>query len=168
MSFDANSAPPTIDEPASSARPVAPPKRTWGMLAVIALVGCAALLFLFARADHSSTSPTSGTQITAAAPPPVAPPPGPAAAPAIAPGASPDAATSDDVTAIVKHSIPSLVAAPARGYAPPQRGKAAAPQAEKSASPPPAKADPPKREIDCSSPYFIDDQGMKKIRPECL
>jgi tRNA A-37 threonylcarbamoyl transferase component Bud32 len=26
----------------------------------------------------------------------------------------------------------------------------------------------PKREMDCSSPYFIDDQGMKKVRVECL
>jgi len=46
----------------------------------------------------------------------------------------------------------------------------AAPVVHRPASAPPASVEPrpAKKEVDCTSPYFIDEQGIKRIRGECL
>jgi hypothetical protein len=82
-----------------------------------------------------------------------------AAAPAA--GIAPSAVASSD-TATARHWV-------APSHAPIViRPRTTAPAAD---ARPPAASIPevaPKREIDCTSPYFIDDQGMKKVRVECL
>jgi len=48
--------------------------------------------------------------------------------------------------------------------------RAAAPIAHRptSAPPPSVEPRPAKKEVDCASPYFVDEQGIKRIRAECL
>ena len=95
-------------------------------------------------------------------------------APLAAPEATTEAASTIDA-AVTRHPAP-LATAPAAtaprsaaGSSPARSRAAPAPSADAHPAPaPPPKAEPPKREVDCSSPYFIDDQGMKKIRSECL
>ena len=153
------------------------PRRSSRLLAVaLLLLGGSVLMVAFLRGSRVPTGSfeggRAGTQVTSipgigtvAAPPP------PAASP-ISPPSAPDpvleSASAIDA-AVVKHAAPAF-AAPTTPRASPPRGHApAAPPAETHpAAAPPPKPEAPKREVDCSSPYFIDDQGMKKIRSECL
>jgi serine/threonine protein kinase len=114
--------------------------------------------------------------------PAVAIPENPAAATAtVAPVTSPEPASSLATPA----SSLEAASAPVDIAAPPKRALGALPsgvwhgQGVRARSIVPAGVDarlapasqepaPPKHETDCSSPYFIDAQGMKKIRSECL
>ncbi len=70
--------------------------------------------------------------------------------------------TADSAAPLPVPTITMAAPYPHRGVVPAPRGppRTAAP----TASPMPE----PKREVDCSSPYYVDDRGLKKIRAECL
>ena len=130
-----------------------------------ALVTVAALgaLFLVLSRDPPR-APAAGTVAPAiAAPPSAALATSNAAAPADAAvgSASPSAsaAASSAQTRAPTPAVPLPVSTPARARPAPSLARSA---------PSPAAAEQGRRDTSCSSPYFIDDQGVKKIRPECL
>jgi hypothetical protein len=150
------------------------PRRSSRLLAfALLLLGGSVLMVAFLRGNHgpavSSEGGRAATQVTSipgigtvAAPPP------PSLSPPSAPEPAVESAAAIDA-AVIKRAAPSATAAATPRASPPHGRAPAAPPAEAhSAAAPPPKPEAPKREVDCSSPYFIDDQGMKKIRPECL
>jgi hypothetical protein len=141
--------------------------------AALALIGGAVVV----RANAPHDVGASGAPAAAA--------PSPSPDPGVAAPAAPPAAALDDKPA-ASASASAVVAAPPPGgavatgdptvkrvisvpYRPALGAHARASSAEARPSAPAAEtAPPPKREVDCTSPYFIDDQGMKKVRVECL
>jgi eukaryotic-like serine/threonine-protein kinase len=149
--------------------PFVPRRRRWGL--VLAMAASAAVLsMLLGVALHTAR-------------PMVAIPENVDPAPAkVAAMASPDPASSLATAAGASSVEPTSAAADIP--APPKRALGAVPSGtwhgagvrrtsvptgvDSRLAPASQDAPPPKREADCSSPYFIDPQGMKKIRSECL
>ncbi|HEY2517205.1 MAG TPA: serine/threonine-protein kinase [Polyangiaceae bacterium] len=166
-------APPTSRPPgvAATVSPSEPPPRKRRAAAVLIFLVAAVTAFAFVvrRPERSAGSavqaptPALTAPATAAAPAP-APPPS-ESAPAAVETAS--AAASD--APAPKRAAPPPASGSWRGSTAP-RSKAAPTPSEPHAStaPPPARAAEPAK-VDCSSPYYFDEQqGVKKIRPECL
>ncbi len=98
-----------------------------------------------------------------------APPPGTAAsAVAVDGGAGATAASATPH----KTDAPAAAATPPRWVPPPPRKPQAPAPAPEPARAEPARpsprADEKRREADCASPYYLDEDNVKKIRPECL
>jgi serine/threonine protein kinase len=163
----AGHAPPDAEDPVEALlAPLAstrPPRRwTSAVVMAAALIATTALLFaLFLRSERSP--PRSGA-MTAVALPAAPSPPAVPSAQASAPPSALEQVASSSVDAAVRHPWRAAPAAPVRAAVPVK----AQPPPAVAAPPPPATPAPAKREADCSSPYFIDDQGIKKIRTECL
>jgi hypothetical protein len=140
-----------------------------------------------AGASESKRTPSPGDVAPAASGP--APEREPASTSASSPSSTPTSATplasdaGEGLLAIdagpgaARRTAP--VVAPTQAAAPASRGGAVQPPrkvAPPAPEPPrpapvmaaPPRPEPPRREADCSSPYYVDDQGTKKIRPECL
>ena len=171
------SAPPPV-EPAPVA-PTAEPmvaRRGPGapiVAALLTLAAVVALILVLARRPPiappaADPGPTVATTATTASPP-TTPAASPAAASAFTTGAAPATAASPSATPSA--SAPSLES---RALLPPTHLPASSPLRARPGPSPvrpvPAvsAAEPARRDASCSSPYFIDDQGVKKIRPECL
>jgi serine/threonine-protein kinase len=165
MSLDAASQPPDPSASLSLPGPTPERRRGWMGVTLVALVASTAILFLFVRADHGASSqaisPKSGNAVGVTS----SPTPPPTVAMASPTLAAEPAASALDAEAPAKRA--AVLSTPAHAVAP-ARARVATPAADPRVAAPPPKADPPKREVDCTSPYFIDDQGLKKIRPECL
>ena len=149
----ASSTPPVLQSiPAAQVDAGHPARRKWLAAGAVLAFGVA-LSFWFA--GRPATVQGSRTPLVADAPlPATAPPPAPSVVPSATSTLSGTAEPAATVTPIVRRVWTAPVRAPAHiTPAPPQ---AAPPSAE------------PKRGVDCSSPYYVDDRGLKQIRPECL
>jgi hypothetical protein len=141
------------------------PRRHVGLIPAAALLAVALLaLGVFLRSESSVAPSLSARAALPAAPP------SPETATAPLPGATattdeaspaPSASAAAELTRRVPRAVPVYVPRPAVAAR-------AAPAPPPVAPMPPAPAAPARREVDCSSPYFLDDQGIKKIRTECL
>jgi serine/threonine protein kinase len=148
------------------------PRRSWGVALTALFAMASILIVVFLRADRTpaptpAEGPAAGAQLAgspgvALVTGAVAAPPAPVSS--ASPG--PETVSLIDAAVVKRAAQPASAAAPARQA--PRTHAAPAPAETHSAPPPVLKVEPPKREVDCSSPYFLDDQGMKKIRPECL
>jgi serine/threonine-protein kinase len=118
----------------------------------LALTGAGAL-WLATRKAAPQTAPTASQTAVTSAPPPVV-------------SASP--APTGDAPA----TTASGPGAPESGSpAPTRRWWASPPRVAPRPKATPTQAvapDTPRREVDCTSPYYVDEQGLKKIRAECL
>jgi serine/threonine-protein kinase len=147
----------------ASVQPPQSRRRTLGLIAAAALLAVALLVLAVSLRGESSVAPSLASS---------------AALPA-APGAS-ETATASPVATVTSDEAASAASATAAADVP-RRPRAApvyvprtisavkaAPVPSPVAPAPPAPAAPARREVDCSSPYYLDDQGIKKIRTECL
>jgi serine/threonine protein kinase len=154
--------------------PVLPSRRRWvRALAIAASVAAlATLLVVSLRMDRAPIAiPANAGTSTAAPETTVVPTASPAAAPSSAPSVEARAAEVSSAAAytagLPKRAVDVVPFGASRGQSarlrsvPPVSGDARV-------APAAPEVKPPKREADCASPYFIDDQGMKKIRTECL
>jgi serine/threonine-protein kinase len=158
----------------SASPPPVKPGRSWSALGVVALVVMTAAIAIFAggprapepRDDHAAAGrpPPSASEIVSVP-----------AVTAVTPAKSASSPAAPAVRAAVDEvdASPKRAAAPTPTPAPPRsmsspRARPVAPITEppRAASPPPRPE--PRHEPDCTSPYFVDDEGTKKIRPECL
>jgi len=155
-----------------------PPRRRRGAAVVVGVAAVAIAAFAlharrFPGAGGISGSPREVTRAMVMAPVAAAPPP-PAtilSAPAVLPpepAKAPRAATASHGERRDAHA-PDDAPAPARTA--PLSTRGAATTAHRPTAPPPppvVEMHPPKKDVDCASPYFIDDQGIKRVRPECI
>jgi hypothetical protein len=162
-------APDAMDALLVSVRPQQPERRRIRLVVAAALLGVIGpAAFFLSRGVASPTPAAASAAAIAPLPTAPAPDPPPVARPTPPPAPSFSSAEVSSATAEVAprrapRSAPVYVPrhAPAPKPAPPPPAVAPSP------APAPAAA-PTKREVDCSSPYFIDDQGIKRIRTECL
>jgi tRNA A-37 threonylcarbamoyl transferase component Bud32 len=155
------SAPPPGPPPSSPAELSTTQPRSRASLAVglLVLAAVAAALFVLAR-RAPPPPPAEAAPITAV--PPSTPAPRPAiavtssAAPVVT--APPPLSSASPSTSAAPVTRPLVNVSP-RGHSSPSPARPA---------PAAAQPEPVRREASCASPYFIDDQGVKKIRPECL
>jgi serine/threonine-protein kinase len=140
-------------------------RRTVGLIAAAVLLAVASLLLAVLLRGESSVAPSFAS--SAALP---AAPLAPETASAPLPVAT---VTADEAASVASASAAAGVprgaprAVPVYVPRPPLTAKAA-PAPSPVAPAPLAPALPARREVDCSSPYYLDDQGIKKIRTECL
>ncbi len=164
LSAMVSSVPPASVEPLLASVQPPPPqprRRTVSLIAVAALLAVALLVLAVFRRGESSVAPSLAASIAL----PAAPMP-----------SEPATALLPVATASANEAVPATSAEPGRRapravpvYAPRQAAPAKVAPAPSPALPaPPAATAPARREVDCSSPYYLDDQGIKKIRTECL
>jgi len=147
-------------------------RRRVGLLVATAGLAALSTLLVVLRMDRSPPSlrENFGSSTTAAVT---------AALPMASPGASASSATRADARAPELPSAASDPAAspkhapaptpPGAWHGPALRVRSGVPTSvDARVAPASQDGKPPKREADCTSPYFIDDQGMKKVRTECL
>jgi hypothetical protein len=153
-------------------------RRRWvGLVGIgVAVALVTSLIVLFFRAsparDASPSSASSSATLALAAsrvsPSPASSPAAASGEPpgtgAMAPGGTPSASTAV-VVAVDTAAARRAAAAPQHTTMVIRPRTSTSGEARPSA---PAVEAPAKHEVDCTSPYFIDDQGMKKVRVECL
>jgi eukaryotic-like serine/threonine-protein kinase len=143
-----------------------PPRRRGAALALVALVLAASVFLVSLRGAENGEPPPPAARSAATAGPPAAPsePPAPAPVPAshLEPTPTIPALSARQVSRVAPASSGAL-----RGT-PPLPHAAAPPAETKAPALPVPQAAPPKVPVDCSSPYFLDEDGLKRVRPECL
>jgi serine/threonine-protein kinase len=154
----------SAEAPTTDARPAATPWQAWVLRGIVALVACAALAFV-----GSQLLARSRSRAEAARPKPVD-----EASAQVAIGASTPAAPATTPSA---SPAPSRVEAPPSAAPPPKP-----PSAALAPRPPPAKTNPipptvatsapavvpVKPAPNCNPPYTIDENGLRRAKPECL
>jgi serine/threonine protein kinase len=142
----------------------------FGLLALAATVALMTTRIVRAPPEPKSVPSTAAAPMPAMQVPAAAVASTPAVHAPAAAAAPPDPlATSVDAGSVGRHVAPPVPLPSSPHVAAPTHGRSASPAAEPSRPAPPApRSEPPKREVDCTSPYFVDDEGLKKIRPECL
>ncbi len=144
--------------------PTLPRRLGWtaGVAASILLATVAALWMVLAQ-SHRTSKPATVSVPEA----PMATVPTATDSVALAPSAPTETAPSaDSPDPALRH--PAAAASFAARHPPPAHLRPVPPPVETHVTPPPPEAEPRRRDVDCASPFFIDDQGMKKIRSECL
>jgi eukaryotic-like serine/threonine-protein kinase len=154
--------------------PVVPRRRPWvGVPAIAASVAAMATLLVMVmrmhhapmaipeRAGTSTPAPETTVALTAS----------PAAVPSSVTPAEARAADATSTAAYTaappKRAIDTVLFGASRGSG--VRLRSVPPiSSDARVAPAAPEVKPTKREADCNSPYFIDEHGMKRIRPECL